>query len=138
MTVSVSKPALNLREELSALKKPSGPKGEELLRTNNISEVYTSINPVMFRNRIINGDFRFSQRGTYTSATTISGGTILQQGFASSGYNDRLVLNDNEATGNFQVGRSSMGTASDILTIEIACTTSNKTAIAVMNWIEQR
>jgi len=73
-----------------------------------------------------------------TSATTISGGTILQQGFASSGYNDRLVLNDNEATGNFQVGRSSMGTASDILTIEIACTTSNKTAIAVMNWIEQR
>jgi hypothetical protein len=62
MTVSVSKPALNLREELSALKKPSGVKGEELLRANTASEVHKLINPTMMRNRVINGDMIVSQR----------------------------------------------------------------------------
>lgn len=63
MTVTVSKPALNLREELSSLKKPSGIKGEELLRANTVADVYASINPTMFRNRLINGDLRVWQRG---------------------------------------------------------------------------
>lgn len=71
MTVTVTKPQINIREELSSLKKKTGIKGEELLRANTVSDVYTSINPVMFRNIFINGDFRFSQRGTYTSATAI-------------------------------------------------------------------
>lgn len=62
MTVTVSKPALILREEISALKKPSGIKGEELLRSNTVSDAYTALNPVMFRNRIINGDMRIDQR----------------------------------------------------------------------------
>lgn len=72
------------------------------------------------------------------TASTFTGGTILNQGFAASGYNDRLSLNENAASGNFQIGRSSMGTVSDILTIAIAAGTSNKAGIAVMNWIEQR
>jgi len=67
MTVTVSKPALNLREELSALKKPTGIKGEELLRANTVDDVYTSLNSTMFRNRIINGDFRIWQRGVTTT-----------------------------------------------------------------------
>lgn len=72
------------------------------------------------------------------SATAFTGGTILNQGFAASGYNDRLSLNENAASGNFQIGRSSLGTVSDILTIAIAAGNSNKAGIAVMNWIEQR
>ena len=67
MTVTVSKPALNLREELSALKKPTGIKGEELLRANTVADVYTSLNSTMFRNRLINGDFRIWQRGVTTT-----------------------------------------------------------------------
>lgn len=63
MTVNVSKPAVNLREELSALKKPSGLVGEQLLKSNTIDDVYTSLNPTMFRNRLINGDMRIWQRG---------------------------------------------------------------------------
>lgn len=74
MTVTVSKPALNLREELSALKKPSGIKGEELLRSNTVADVYTSVNPVMFRNRVINGDFRVDQRRNGSSLTGVTGG----------------------------------------------------------------
>jgi hypothetical protein len=72
MTVTVSKPALNLREELSALKKPTGIKGEELLRANTAADVYASLNPVMFRNRIINGAMTISQRAT--SSNSFSGG----------------------------------------------------------------
>ena len=72
------------------------------------------------------------------TATAVSGGTILNQGFAAAGYNDRLLLNENAAAGNFQIGRSSLGTVSDVLTIVIAAGTANKSGIAVMNWIEQR
>jgi hypothetical protein len=74
MTVSVSKPALNLREELSALKKPSGIKGEELLRANTVSDVYTSLNPSMFRNRWINGKMEIAQRTTSAVTMNNSGG----------------------------------------------------------------
>ena len=70
MTVTVSKPALILREELSALKKPSGVKGEELLRSNTVSDAYNALNPVMFRNRFINGDMRIDQRN---NGGTVSG-----------------------------------------------------------------
>lgn len=72
MTVTVSKPALNLREELSALKKISGIKGEELLRANTVADVYTSLNPTMFRNRIINGDMRIDQSNVLRAVVTIN------------------------------------------------------------------
>lgn len=65
MTVSVSKPSLNLREELSALKKPSGIKGEELLRSNSISDVYGVIG--QNRNIVINGAMEIAQRSTSVS-----------------------------------------------------------------------
>lgn len=73
-----------------------------------------------------------------TTASAVTGGTILNQGFAAAGYNDRLSLNENAASGNFQLGRSSMGTVSDTLTIAIAAGNANKAGIAVLNWIEQR
>jgi hypothetical protein len=69
MTVTVSKPALNLREELSALKKPSGVKGEQLLRANTTDELYNVIG--RNRNLIINGGFNVWQRGT--SGTVVGG-----------------------------------------------------------------
>ena len=69
MTVIVSKSALNLREELSALKKPSGIKGEELLRANTTDELYNVIG--RNRNLIINGGFNVWQRGT--TGTVVGG-----------------------------------------------------------------
>jgi hypothetical protein len=74
MTVTVSKPALNLREELSALKKPSGIKGEELLRANTVADVYASLNPVMFRNKIGNGAMLIDQRRAGAAVTGVTGG----------------------------------------------------------------
>lgn len=72
------------------------------------------------------------------TATASTGGTIINQGFASAGFNDRLPLNNFQSSGNFQVGRQTLGTVSDILTVEVAATNSNKSGIAVINWIEQR
>lgn len=91
MTVTVSKPQLNLREELSALKKKTGIKGEELLRSNTVADAYAVLNPVMFRNLLINGSFDIWQRGT-----SFSGGvyTADRWGCAGSGMSAIRVTND--------------------------------------------
>ena len=71
MTVRVSKPEFNLREKLTELDKPSGIKGNELLRSETSQEARDLIGAGR-KNYIINGDFQISQRGSYTSATTVS------------------------------------------------------------------
>ena len=72
------------------------------------------------------------------SSTSFTGGTISNQGFSSSGYNDELVLNDRQENANYQLGRSSLGTVSDILTIVMSAVTANKNGVATLNWVEQR
>jgi hypothetical protein len=69
------------------------------------------------------------------SATTLSGGTDLDAGFVVSGVSSTIQINSKTAN---QIGRSSMGTVSDTLTLAVACGTANKSAIASMTWIEQR
>ena len=69
MTVKVSKPAINIREKLSELQKPSGIAGEALLRADTPQEAFEEIGAGR-KNLLINGDFRVSQRGTYTTAVT--------------------------------------------------------------------
>lgn len=67
MTVKVSKSAIDIRTELSELKKPSGVAGQELLKTNTLEQQQTLIG-VNKVNHIINGDFQIWQRGTTGSA----------------------------------------------------------------------
>ena len=74
MTVRIEKPALNLREEINRLDKPTGIAGEAMLRAETPQEQFNLIGAGR-RNMIINGDFKVSQRGDYTSATTITNGT---------------------------------------------------------------
>jgi len=38
----------------------------------------------------------------------------------------------------YQLGRSSLGTISDTLTLAVAAANTNKSAIAAITWIEQR
>jgi len=71
MTVKISKPALNIREELSDLKKPSGAAGEAVLRADTILEQAEILGLQPKRNLIINGDFQVWQRATtYTPGGT--------------------------------------------------------------------
>jgi len=68
MTVNVTKPAINLREKLSELDKPSGIAGQDILKADTPQEVFNYIGAGR-RNLIINGGFEISQRGDYSSNT---------------------------------------------------------------------
>jgi hypothetical protein len=71
MTVKVSKPAINVREELADLRKPTGVAGEAMLRAETPQEQFNLIGAGR-RNLLINGDMRIAQAAT--SITTIGTG----------------------------------------------------------------
>ena len=70
MTIKVSKPAINIREELADLKQDTGLKGQELMRADTVAEARTAISAGR-KNMIINGAMNVAQRGT--SAFTANG-----------------------------------------------------------------
>lgn len=90
MTVNVSKPALNVREKLAELDKPTGIAGEAMLRAETPQEQFNLIGAGR-RNLLINGSVQVWQKGTsqtYTNGyknggpdhmTTYYGGTYTQQ-----------------------------------------------------------
>ena len=70
-----------------------------------------------------------------TTATALTGGQALLSGFTIAG-GASLVDVDDKAT--LQLGRSGIGTISDTYTLACASPNTNKKALAVLNWIEQR
>ena len=72
MTVKVSKPAINVREELADLKKPTGIAGEAMLRAETPQEQFNLIGAGR-RNLIINGAMTVAQRATSSTGNTASG-----------------------------------------------------------------
>ena len=70
MAVKFTKPEINVREKLAELDKPSGIAGEAMLRAETPQEQFNLIGAGR-RNIIINGDAQISQRGDYSSATTV-------------------------------------------------------------------
>jgi hypothetical protein len=70
------------------------------------------------------------------SATAQSNGRVLKTGFIGT-YQQGIAVKFDDRTTN-QLGRSSMGTVSDILTVEIASVGANKAAFASINWLEVR
>ena len=69
------------------------------------------------------------------TATALSGGTNLLNGFVVGG-GSQLIEVDSKAA--LQLGRSGIGTISDTYTLACASPNTNKAALAVLNWIEQR
>jgi len=72
MTVRVNKPAINVREELADLRKPTGIAGEAMLRAETPQEQFQLIGAGR-RNLVINGGMNVAQRGT--SVTGFGGGS---------------------------------------------------------------
>ena len=72
MTVRVSKTEFNLRDKLSEIDKPSGLKGNELMRAGTTQDARDLVSADR-RNLIINGDFRISQRTDYTTSAVTAG-----------------------------------------------------------------
>ncbi len=69
------------------------------------------------------------------SATSYTGGIDIDSGFVIGGGGTGIRLDQNTV---YQMGRGSLGTVSDILTLAIASPNANKSALAAMTWIEQR
>ena len=68
MTVNISKPAVNVREKLAELDKPTGIAGEAMLRAETPQEQFNLIGAG--RRRINqNGDMRIAQRGTSSTSS---------------------------------------------------------------------
>ena len=69
MTVRVNKPAFNIREKLSELGRKFGLKGSELAAAETVQEARDLVSAGR-RNILINGDFRFNQRGSSGALST--------------------------------------------------------------------
>jgi len=70
-----------------------------------------------------------------SSALPISGGVDLETGIVATGSSVRVAL---DKTTELQIGRSSLGTVSDTLTLAVAGFGANKDAVGSLTWIEQR
>ena len=80
----------------------------------------------------------FVEYQTYTNPTAVATadqGIPIDSGFVISGSGAGIKLNTETA---YQLGRTSMGTVSDTLTLYCASPNTGKDAIAAMTWIEQR
>jgi hypothetical protein len=84
MTVSVTKPAINLREELADLRKPTGVAGEAMLRAETPQEQFNLIGAGR-RNLLINGGMQIAQRGA--TFATVSAGTFTLDRWKIEGGN---------------------------------------------------
>jgi hypothetical protein len=70
------------------------------------------------------------------SATAYTDGVDVDAGFVIAGGGGTGIRLDKDTI--YQIGRGSMGTVSDTLTLAIASPNTNKDALAAMTWIEQR
>ena len=89
MTVKVTKPAINVREELADLRKPSGVAGEAMLRADTPQEQFNLIGAGR-RNLIINGAMQVAQRGT--SFTSVSPADFTLDRWSYEAGNTSAVL----------------------------------------------
>ena len=71
MTVRITKPEFNLREKITELDKPTGVKGNELMRSDTSQDARDLISAGR-RNLIINGSMAVAQRATSVSATSFT------------------------------------------------------------------
>ncbi len=96
----------------------------------------------LIRNATVNGtwvdhpDTNSFAQYNYTSTGAITDGVELTSGIITAGSSGSGIRVDADTV--YQVGRGSLGTVSDTLTLAIAAKNANKNAVASMTWIEQR
>ena len=96
----------------------------------------------LIRNATVNGTWvnhpdpnAFTQYN-YTSTGAITDGVDLASGLITASGGASQIRVDSDTV--YQLGRGSLGTVSDTLTLAIAAKNANKNAVASMTWIEQR
>ena len=105
--------------------------------TNDNTNVYWRLieNPTLTGANWTDGSDPNSFMQYDTSATAITGGNTILSGFTIAGG---AALTPIDEKAQLQIGRSGIGTISDIYTLACASPNTNKKALAVLNWIEQR
>jgi hypothetical protein len=105
--------------------------------TNDNTNVYwkllqnaTLTNPVWTNHADVDSFIQYD-----TSATALSNGRDILSGFVVSGGSTLIEI---DRLADLQLSRSGIGTISDTFTLACASPNVNKTALAVLNWIEQR
>jgi len=130
-------PILSIRLKSAALKGIVLPAFFQAATVDNTSVFYKIV-----KNATLTGDNFVDMPDTNAftqydvSATSFTGGKDLDSGFVISGGGGTGIRLDENTV--YQIGRGSMGTVSDTLTLCIACPNANKSALAAMTWIEQR
>ncbi len=89
MGTQITRPSINVREKISENYLPSGAHGAQLVRSESPQETFNIVRAGR-RNLIINGYFQISQRGDYTSSTSLGNGQY---------YLDRWYRNGNSNGG---------------------------------------
>lgn len=96
----------------------------------------------LIRNATVNGTWvdhpdpnAFTQYN-YSSTGAITDGVELSSGIIAAGGGASQIRVDTDTV--YQLGRGSLGTVSDTLTLAIAAKNANKNAVATLTWIEQR
>jgi hypothetical protein len=130
-------PILSIRLKSTALKGIVLPTFFQAATVDNTSVFYKLVrNATLTGSNFVNMPDANAFTQYDVSATSYTGGTDLDSGFviSSGGGTGIRIERDTE----YQIGRSSMGTVSDTLTLAMACPNTNKSALAAMTWIEQR
>ncbi len=120
MTVRVNKPAINVREELADLRKPTGIAGEAMLRAETPQEQQALLG-LGRRNVLINGDMRVAQRGTSSSGLGVGATVYLL---------DRFSMETSGTAGRFTASQASDGPAGFGKSLKIDCTTADTSVAA--------
>lgn len=130
-------PVLSIRLKPSALQGIALPTYFQLATTDNTNVFYKLV-----RNATLNGtwvdmpDTNSFTQYNITSSGVLSGGTTIDNGFVIQNGGGTSIQVDKDSV--YQLGRGSMGTVSDTLTIAAATSNNAKSAIAAMTWLEQR
>jgi hypothetical protein len=129
MTVKISKPAVNLREELADLKKPTGIAGEAMLRAETPQEQQALLGNFGRRNIVYNGAMKVAQRGTsQTGISTTAGYYTLDRWAYYAG---------NSGTKAYTMSQASDGPDGFANSLKLECTTSGSVASTSNVYVRQ-
>ena len=117
MTVKVSRPSIDIRGTLDELNKPSGIAGNAMLAAETPQEQFNLIGAGR-KNLLINGAMQVSQRGGYTSATSVVNGSY---------YLDRWKIALGSIAGTVQHNEVVLPNGIKTMAMKVSATTSNAT-----------
>ena len=117
MTVKITRPSIDIRGTLDELNKPSGIAGNAMLAAETPQEQFNLIGAGR-KNLLINGAMQVSQRGGYTSATSVVNGSY---------YLDRWKIALGSIAGTVQHNEVVLPNGIKTMAMKVSATTSNAT-----------